>query len=418
MSASDVVICGAGIGGLAAAVALRAKGIKTTVLEQAPELGEVGTGLQLGPNATRVLYQLGLQEKMEQLSLIVQESVQRRWDGVILAKTVLGSYATERYGTPYLQVHRADLHTALYEAAIDPAGPGTPVTVVTGALVTGVDESTPDRPAALTDNGERYEASVLVGADGVRSIVREHIGGPTEILDSGDMAFRTLIDGKAVAEDPATRFLVDWQAANFWLGENRHLVVYPIRNMSAINIVGVIPVSEEVSREGRRPSNDEELLSAYEGFESRVAALLSKPKTDLSLWALKHQEPFSQWSRGHITLLGDAAHAMVPYVSQGASQAIEDGYVLADEIAGAAGPDEIPAVLSSYVARRAERARFVQEAALAKQGVFHLPDGEEQRQRDAEMRAESKPVGAGLDYIYSGTPLNDDVTTENLHPTP
>ncbi|GAB3842536.1 FAD-dependent monooxygenase [Nesterenkonia populi] len=403
MSELNVVISGAGIGGLSAAVALRRQGIRATVLEQAPQLGEVGTGLQLGPNATRVLYSLGLREQMEQMSLVVQESVQRRWDGTVLAKTTLGAYAAERYGTPYLQVHRADLHSALHQAAVDPAGEGPAADVLTEAQVTSIDEADPVRPAAVTAAGERHEADVILGADGIRSAVREHIGGPAEIVDSGDMAFRTLIDGQAVKDDPATRFLLDWQAANFWLGHNRHLVVYPIRGMSAINVVGVVPVSEQVAREWRSPSTSEDLVTAYDGFESRVRSLLSKPKTDPMLWALKRQDPFSRWSRGSIAILGDAAHAMVPYVSQGASQAIEDGFVVAEEISEAS-PDEIPAALKSYAARRQELAGFVQAAALKKQHEFHLPEGPDQEQRDAGMRAEASPIGAGLDRIYAGTP--------------
>lgn len=411
MSQIHVVICGAGIGGLAAAVALRRAGIKTTVLEQAPVLGEVGTGLQLGPNATKVLYRLGLQNHMERLSPVVQESVHRRWDGTILTKTTLGAFAAERYGAPYLQVHRADLHSVLHQAAIDPDGAGPMVEVLIDSPVIAIDETDPARPAALTATGERHEADVLIGADGIRSVVRSHIGGEAEILDSGDMAFRALIDGEAVREDPTTRFLTDWQAATFWLGHNRHLVVYPIRHMSAFNIVGVVPATAEVAEAGRVASSTEELVAAYAGFESRVGSLLGKPTfTEPMLWALKLQNPNPTWNRGNIAILGDAAHAMVPYVSQGASQAIEDGYVLAREIAAAAGVGaDLPSALQTYTDCRFDLASTVQTAALAKQDQFHLPDGPEQEQRDAQLRAESSPIPAGLDLIYRGTPAREAV---------
>ncbi|MDY7011928.1 MAG: FAD-dependent monooxygenase [Planctomycetota bacterium] len=242
------------------------------------------------------------------------------------------------------------------------------------------------------------------GADGIRSVVRAHIGGPTDVADSGDMAFRTLLDGDAVRRDPATRFVVDWQAGNVWFGPGGHLVVYPVRRQQLINVVGIFPISEDVSRDWNRPATHDELMTAYAGWDERVIALLSKADGPIALWALKHQEPFAEWNRGNITLLGDAAHSMVPYVSQGASQSIEDAAVLAEELAGIGPADAAPA-LDAYVRRRAERARTVQIAAMDNRSVFHLPDGERQRERDARMRAVDKNVDTKLDWIYQGTPL-------------
>lgn len=405
MAELDVVICGAGIGGLAAAAALRAQGIATTVIEQAPALGEVGAGLQIGPNATRVLHHLGLQAAMDQISLEVQETVNRRWrDGSIIAKTTLGASATARYGAPYLQVHRADLHDALLSAAVGDGVDGPPARIMTNSTVVGVDESDPLRPRVQLADGDSVAAGVVVGADGIRSVVRAHIGGPTDVADSGDMAFRTLLDGDAVRRDPATRFVVDWQAGNVWFGPGGHLVVYPVRRQQLINVVGIFPISEDVSRDWNRPATHDELMTAYAGWDERVIALLSKADGPIALWALKHQEPFAEWNRGNITLLGDAAHSMVPYVSQGASQSIEDAAVLAEELAGIGPADAAPA-LDAYVRRRAERARTVQIAAMDNRSVFHLPDGERQRERDARMRAVDKNVDTKLDWIYQGTPL-------------
>ena len=405
MADLDVVICGAGIGGLAAAAALRGQGIATTVVEQAPRLGEVGAGLQIGPNATRVLYHLGLREAMDLVSLEVQETVNRRWtDGAIIAKTTLGASATARYGAPYLQVHRADLHDALLSAAVGDGFSGPPARILTNSSAVGVDETDPLRPRVLLADGSVVEGNVVFGADGIRSMVREHIGAPTEVADSGDMAFRTLIDGAAVRHDPATRFIVDWQAGNVWFGPGGHLVVYPVRRQQLINVVGIFPITEDVSRDWSRPATHDELLTAYQGWDERVLALLGKASGPITLWALKHQEPFSQWNRGNIALLGDAAHSMVPYVSQGASQSIEDAAVLAEELA-TVSPAEAAGALDAYVQRRAERARTVQVAAMDNRSVFHLPDGERQRERDARMRAVNKNVDTKLDWIYQGTPL-------------
>lgn len=407
MADIDVVICGAGIGGLAAAAALRAQGISTTVLEQAPALGEIGAGLQIGPNATRVLFRLGLAQAMDRISLEVQETVNRRWaDGSIIAKTTLGPSATARYGAPYLQVHRADLHAALLSAAVDDGFSGPPAQIVTNRTAIGIDETDALRPKVVLADGSTVDANVVIGADGIRSMVRGHIGAPAETPDSGDMAFRTLIDGAAVRSDPATRFLVDWQAGNVWFGPDGHLVVYPVRRQELINVVGIFPVAEDVSRDWSRPATHAELMSAYQGWDERVLALMSKADGPITLWALKHQEPFGNWSRGNVALLGDAAHSMVPYVSQGASQSIEDAAVIAEELSGA-DPAGVAAALDGYVQRRAERARTVQIAAMDNRAVFHLPDGENQRERDARMRAVAKNVDPRLDWIYQGTPLRD-----------
>lgn len=405
MADIDVVICGAGIGGLAAAAALRRQGISTTVLEQAPQLGEIGAGLQIGPNATRVLHLLGLQDAMDRISLEVQETVNRRWqDGSIIAKTTLGASATARYGAPYLQVHRADLHSALLSAAVDRDFPGPAAVIKTNASVVTIDESDPVRPKAVLSDGTTVAGSAIVGADGIRSTIREYIGAPNDVLDSGDMAFRTLIDGDAVRSDPATRFIVDWQAGNVWFGPYGHLVVYPVRRQKLINIVGIVPLTDDVSKGWSRPATLDELLSTYRGWDPRVVALLSKADGPIALWAMKHQAPFADWNRGNIALLGDAAHSMVPYVSQGASQSIEDAAVLAEELS-AVDAAHVGSALAAYVERRAERARTVQEAALGNRAVFHLPDGDQQRERDQRMRAVDKNVDTKLDWIYMGTPL-------------
>lgn len=402
----DVVVCGAGIGGLTAAAALRQRGINVTVLEQADEVSELGAGLQIGPNASRVLLRLGI--TLDEVALVVQESVWRRWeDGSIISKTTLGSGAIATYGAPYLQMHRVDLHRLLLEAATDPSRPGRPVTIETGQQVVSVDETDPTRPAAVTANGRSFAASVVIGAEGVRSVVRSHIGAPGDVLDSGHMAFRCLIDGAAVRDDPATRLFTDWQAANVWLGDDRHIIAYPVRHFGLVNLVAVVPITADVDELWRRPASRDELVASYPGWDARVGALLAKAPQELMLWALKYQEPHAQWCRGHVALLGDACHAMVPYVSQGASQAIEDGYVLAEELA-LASADTIAAALASYTQRRSGHAATVQTAALANRTTFHLPDGDGQRARDLRMRTEHRAVNDTLDRIYSGTPLLDD----------
>ncbi|KWX66216.1 FAD-dependent monooxygenase [Mycobacterium sp. NAZ190054] len=408
-----VLVVGAGIGGLSAACTLRDQGLDVTVLEQAPELGEVGTGLQIGPNASRIILRLGLAEQINPYVLVTQESVRRRWeDGSLLARTELGDSAIADFGAPYWHLHRADLHTVLHRAATDPDRPGRPAAVHTDSRVVEVDDSDPARPAVITADGRRYDADVLIGADGIKSVLRSAVDAPTEILRSGDMAYRTLIRGDRVAADPRTAWLLDRPAANFWLGHDHHIVVYPIRGFTAVNVVAIVPARPEVDAAGRTEEPAEALRDAYAGWDETVGALLAQSEDTVIGWALHYQDPHTNWVKGPVALLGDACHAMLPYFSQGASQAIEDAAVLAEEL-GAIDRDGIPAALLRYQDRRAEHAGVVQKGALGNRALFHLPDGPEQRARDARFKAKHAESDVTFDWIYRGTPLAGD-----LEPTP
>lgn len=406
------VIVGAGIGGLSTACALRDQGLSVTVLEQAPELGEVGTGLQIGPNASRIILRLGMADLIAPHVLVTQESIRRRWqDGTVLARTELGDAAIADFGAPYWHLHRADLHSVLLEASVDPTRPGTPATVHTNSRVGHVDTTDPDRPAVVTTDGRRFDADVLIGADGIRSAVRRAVDAPEEILPSGDMAYRTLIRGDRVAADPLTSWLLDRSAANFWLGADHHLVVYPIRDFTAVNIVAVVPETPEVCAAGRTEEPAEAMRRAYAGWDATVGALLAQSEDTVIGWALHYQDPHSAWVKGAVALVGDACHAMVPYFSQGASQAIEDAAVLAEEL-GAAEPGTIPAALQRYRERRAEHAGIVQRGALNNRELFHMPDGPAQQERDTRFRAKHKESDVTFDWIYRGTPLAGDPTPQ------
>lgn len=405
-----VVIVGAGIGGLTAALALRARNIDTIVLEQATELGEVGTGLQIGPNASRVLYRLGLEEDLAPISLTVEESVRRRWKtGEILTKTTLGSAATTKFGSPYLHLHRADLHSVLHDAATDPQRPGPPALVRTTARVASIDQTDPERPVAVTTDGTRWQANVIIGADGIRSAVRSAIGGPGDIETSGDMAYRTLVPAETLRVDPATRWIFDWPAAQFWLGENRHVVAYPVRNMEYVNVVAIAPVTPQVDLEWRCEVDATQMRQEYAGWDERLTRLLAASPDRVTAWALNYQKPFADWNHDSIALLGDACHSMLPYFSQGASQAIEDGAVIAEELAAADdGETTIPQALARYSSRRADHAGIVQNGATNNRDLFHLPDGPAQQHRDAQFRSHHEESNVSFDWIYHGTPLADD----------
>ncbi|MDX6588432.1 MAG: hypothetical protein QOI31_2905, partial [Solirubrobacterales bacterium] len=220
----DVLIVGAGIGGLSAAVALRRTGHRVTVLEHAPELGEIGAGIQVAPNATRCLFGLGLRERLEQKAVAAQRSVRRRWeDGRILGEYPLGTDVEERFGSPYWHMHRADLHAGLAEAALDAVGPGQPVDLRLNTAVVGVE---PNAGIVVTEAGSRLQADLVIAADGIHSSVRHTIWGPDTPVDSGDVAYRALIPRATIEASPELLEIASDPVLTVWLGPDKHVVQY------------------------------------------------------------------------------------------------------------------------------------------------------------------------------------------------
>lgn len=402
----EVVIAGGGLGGLTAALAMRRSGLRVTVLEQAPELAEVGAGIQSAPNASRILVRLGLREKLEEIRTEPQDQVRRRWkDGSVIGQTPLGDRCKREFNAPYWHYHRADLHRVILDACTDPEGAGPPVQVEINSPVTDVDDSDPERPVAITADGRRYAADVLVGADGVKSRVRDAAGFPDTLRFSGEMAYRALIPGDKIAADPATRWLVDRFQSTIWYGPGRHLVHYMINGGEYLNVVAIVPCPPELASHSSVQASVQELADAFPGWDDRVATMLSKAEST-GAWPLHYRRPDPVWVDGRVALLGDACHAMLPYQAQGASQAMEDAAVLAEEL-GAVTADKAPEALARYVSRRAPRAAMVQEASLANMELYHLPDGPEQEERDRKLRDFHGESAISYELLWRGTPLDD-----------
>lgn len=411
----EVTIVGGGLGGLCAALSMRQRGVRVTVVEAAPELGEIGAGIQTAPNSSRILIGLGLRAELERVRTQPEDQVRRRWaDGSIIAQLPLGQRVIEAHGAPYWHYHRADLHRVLLDACLDPGGSGPIVQVATSARVTELDRSDPQRPVAVTADGRRFAGDVLVGADGIRSVVRDLAGFDDSLVFSGEMAYRALIPGELISSDPAIRFLMDRFHSTIWYGPDKHLVHYMIRGGQYLNVVAIVPCTDTIEREWSGPASPEELAGQYSNWDDRVPTMLSKAKSDdLSVWAMYRRRRDPVWVDGRIALLGDACHAMLPYQAQGASQAMEDAAVLAEELGGITHAN-IDGALMRYVDRRAKHAGMVQDASLQNMDFYHLPDGPEQRERDDKLRRFDGESDVSYDWLWRGTPLRG-ADNESIH---
>ena len=391
--AGRAIIAGAGVGGLATALALSQAGLHVTVCERAEALEEFGAGLQLTPNATRVLARLGALDEVRETAMVPDAVVALRGrDDAVLMRLSLGG-AERRWGAPYLAMHRADLQQALARIAarrdtirLDLGSTVTAVATDGGAVAIERTHGS----AAIQDT-----ADLLVGADGLRSKVREKFAtGRDDGPDfSGRVAFRATI--------PANFLDSRWTEAHvvLRLGPNAHLVHYPLRNASIVNVVAVI---EDTWRGGEtehpwdgvadRPALDR----AFAGWSASTRKLIAAA-TNWRAWPLYGRPALGSFSLGRIALVGDAAHPMVPFLAQGAAQAIEDAGALG---AALAQTDDIPQALAAYSRARVARATRVQVEAVRQGRIYHLK-GAMAAARDATMRLVGpQRLGARYDWLY------------------
>lgn len=361
---APVLIAGAGIGGLTAALCLARAGFRVTLLERAPSFEEVGAGLQLSPNASAILRDLGLLAPLAADALAPKAiHIRRARDGASLARLPL-EHAEARWGAPYLLVHRADLQRALVAAVLnEPNITLAPHIALAGfaTTATGVTLTALHGAIRLT-----YEGACLIGADGLRSLVRERLNHDRAPLPdrAKQIAFRALIDAERV--DAA------WRApdSTLWLGPKAHVVHYPLRGGRVINVVAIVdePVAIDWGKEfWSQPADTRDVVRRFTRFDGRLRDLMTAG--DWRRWPLVERPALAAWTNGPIALLGDAAHPMLPFLAQGAAQAIEDAAALARALAIHA---TIEQGLAAYQAARLARARRVQIASHRQAGIYHL----------------------------------------------
>lgn len=391
MEKSFVVgIIGGGIGGAALARSLWQSGISFQLFEQAAEFREVGAGIQMTPNAVKVLNSLGLEKEIDRVGFLPEAMVGRSWEkGEELFRTPLKDTFDELYGAPYYHVHRADLHSILTE--------GLPKECITFNVKCVDVKLNGDKAVAIFDNGDEFEADLIVGADGIRSGVRDALWGKDDPAFTGHMCWRALV--------PVDKHPLPFvqPAVSFWFGPKAHVVTYYVKGGKAVNIVACKETDEWVTESWTEPSSAKELLNAYDGWHSDLINLFERTD-DLQVfkWGLYDRNPMEKWSKGHATLLGDSAHPMLPYLSQGAAMAIEDAFVLSEAIAYFDG--NVPLALEAYEAERRDRTRNVQLQARERGRTYHLESPEEQRKRDQAMRERQSEnpnaVGISAEWIY------------------
>lgn len=389
MAARHILVAGAGIGGLSAALALARAGFDVTILERAQALEEAGAGVQLAANATRCLKTLGVYERVAANAVFPEAfEVMDGRRGTRLTGAKMGAEAEARFGGPFLVIHRADLHSALLAAVRE-----TPAIELRLGHAVERFEAEPDAVTVHVAGGESLHADALIGADGLRSAVR------LQLHPEAKPSFRHRAAWRAIVPTSALPASLKAPVTRLWLGPGAHLVSYPVKGGEAVNLVAVTPDEREVHGWNLEGAPGE-LLAHYVGWSHEAHTLLSAPERWLR-WALFDLDPMPAWGTGAVTLLGDAAHAMPPFLAQGAAQAIEDAVVLADLLKSTA---EIAPALRRYEALRIPRTARVQKAARGMDRIYHLA-GPARLARDLVMRA--RPGDAVLEryrWIYGWTP--------------
>lgn len=363
-----VAIVGGGIGGVATAVALQQKGLEAHIYEQAPELKEVGAGVALHPNGVCMLGRLGLTGQVNRFGARWRDAQFRRYDGTLIAPWWPSDQGDR---ITIFGMHRADLLQMLLDRV--PAA-----TIHPGYRCVGFAQ---DSAAATLefDNGSTVSADVVVGADGIHSALQQYVTRPSPPLPSGSVAYRGLI----------TAASVDWPPGQMrnWLGPGKHFLVFPVRANTLVNYVGFVASGELTRESWSAPGDPDALRREFAGWDPQVEAILEQVHRCF-WWGLYDREPLATWTSGRLTLLGDAAHPMLPHVGQGANQAIEDAVALATVLAGADAASA-PAHLQLYERVRRPHAARVQGSSRANGARYDFAHGDVSN-RDRELSNQSR----------------------------
>jgi salicylate hydroxylase len=362
-----VAIIGGGIGGLAAALALQRRGIAARVYERTPGLVEIGAGLNLSPNAVKSLRYLGVEAEAVKAGYQDEYQYIRSWrSGRIIARNYRGGGAAQ-FGAGYLTIHRADLQAILARGL-------APETLQLGFGCKSV-EVHDKRGIATFENGAKVEADIIVGADGIHSAVRSSLFGNDAPRFTGCVCWRGMVPVDALGENSISTQMTSW-----W-GPHGHVVHYRVRGGAFVNFVAHYDSEAWLDESWTRECDSREILETYQGWHDSLKTLFRFSERSYK-WALFDRDPLEQWGRGGVTLLGDAAHPMLPYLGQGASMALEDGCILADCVAAESDPQT---ALRAYERLRMPRTRRAQLGSRERAKENHMPSAWSRLKRDVQL---------------------------------
>lgn len=386
-----VLIAGGGIGGLAAAVALLQRGIDVDVYERAPELREVGAGIQISPNGCAVLDALGVFEQLRAVSCDPARKEFRLWNtGRVWPMLSLGKTVIERYGYPYLTVYRPDLHLALADRVRALKADA----IHLDSAVAGCEQNG-QHATLILQNGRRITADALIGADGARSTIRNVLWPDTDPEFAGMVTWRALIPMANVPEHMRE------SVGLTWIGPGGHAVNYPLHRAEFMNFAATVEGKSWSTQGSFAPGTVEECLQDFAGWHEDVRTLIERAPSLLK-WALMKREPIQQWTQGRISLLGDAAHVTLPFLAQGAVHSIEDGMVLSRCLADAQ-PADVPRALLRYEHARLPRTSRMVRGATDNTERFHSPELATETTASDYLQREwsAAPIDARYHWLYS-----------------
>ncbi|KAI0482030.1 FAD/NAD(P)-binding domain-containing protein [Xylariaceae sp. FL0804] len=412
-----VAIVGAGLGGLGAAIAILLAGHQVTVLECAAEIGEIGAGIQVLPNSSRILISWGLGDVLSKHATMPRYCEMIGWKGNHLSRMDLHAYS-KALGTPFWDFHRANLHQCLLDRAVELGG-----VLRVKARVDNVECAEDGLTAtAVLSTGEKLAADLVVGADGISSRLREILlGRPDPPVATGDLAYRLLIDARDMLADPELQHLILDPQVNYWLGPDAHAVNYVLRGGELFNMVLLVP-DDMPTTSMTLDGNVEEMQALYRDWDPRIPKIL-KLCQSVQKWKLCIRPTLEKWTHdsGSFTLLGDAVHATLPYLASGCGMALEDAAALGlclGRMTDKSSSQKLRA-LKLYEECRRERTEKVVERGSYQQHMYHIHDGQEQQERDGRFKAFEKIDGAWLmePKLPSGTQLDsgDDPLPWRFH---
>ncbi|SAL47432.1 salicylate hydroxylase [Caballeronia choica] len=391
LSSQPVIVAGGGIGGLAAALALVRQGFAVKVLEQAPSIGEIGAGIQLGPNAFAAFDALGIGERARGRAVYTDEMVMMdALDETTVGRISVAEAFRERFGNPYAVIHRADVHGALLEGAQE----SDRIEFLTSTQVAHVEQDA-SGVTVFDTNGNAHRGVALIGADGVKSAVRQQYVGD-EARVSGHVVYRAVVDKKDFPAD------LQWNAAAVWVGPNCHLVHYPLRGGEQYNVV-VTFHSRDKEEWSVREGSREEVQSYFTDICPRARQLIELPKS-WKRWATADRDPIAQWTFGRVTLLGDAAHPTLQYLAQGACMAMEDAVTLGQALR--ANDNDFTKAFDLYQRSRVARTARVVLSAREMGRIFHAKGVERLVRNELWKGRKDERFYDALEWLYSWTAEN------------